>query len=229
MQSELEYFGLSMPLFLHAAFLLAAGAFLLRNILWLRILTIAANFCLIFGAYYAASGPMWPNIYYYLALISVNAIHAGWLIYELNLGHLTELEQKVYDAAFSMLDRVSVRKFLRAGQWLTLQPGDVMARDGLIADRIFVIVDGEAVVRVGDRTIAALGAGHFVGEISFLGDGPSSVDVNAGKELHCVAWERDALRRLVDRDGKLHSVMYAAIGADLSAKLAAHNLSVAEA
>jgi cyclic nucleotide-binding protein len=229
MPTELQIFGLSTPWYLDAAFVLAASAFLLRDILWLRSLTISANLFLIFGAYFNASGPMWANIYYYLALIAINALHAGWLIYEISLARLTGPESEVYDSAFAELDRVSVRKLLRAGEWLTLPAGDEMAWRGRVAERIFVIAEGEAAVRVGDRMVAALGAGHFVGEISFLSDGPSSADVSAETPLRCLAWRRDALRRLLERDGKLCAVMYAAFGADLSAKLAAHNVTLAEA
>lgn len=228
MATDMQIFGWSMPWFLDAAFLLTAAAFLLRDILWLRVLTVCANIFLIFSAYHAATGPMWPNIYYYLGLIGINGLHAAYVIYERRLTHLSAAEQRVYDSAFRSLDRAAVKKLLRTGEWLTLDQGAMLARAGQVAERVFMIVDGEAAVRHGNRTIAGLALGNFVGEISYLTDGPSSADVVAQGTTRCIAWNRHALRRLLGRDKDLHSVMYAAFGADLSAKLAAHNVRLSE-
>jgi hypothetical protein len=46
-------------LLIHAGYILTAAAFLLRDILWLRLLAIAANFCVGLAAYRAGMDPRW--------------------------------------------------------------------------------------------------------------------------------------------------------------------------
>ncbi len=213
--------------FLNAAFVLTAGAFLLRDILWLRTLTIMANFCLIYVAYHGAVGPLWPNIYYYVGLIMINGLHAAYLVYERTQTRLNEEEQRVRDSAFRALDPVAVKKLLRAGQWLSASTGEVLTREGEIAERVFLIAEGEASVKLKGKTLTKLTAGRFVGEISYLTDGPASATVIAAGPIRCVSWHRESLRRLLGRNKNLFSAMYAAFGTDLSAKLAADDVMLA--
>ena len=229
MGAEMAAIDWSAPWFLHAAFFLTAAAFLLRDILWLRALTICANIFLIYGAYSSLNGPMWPNIYYYLGLVSINALHGAYLLYERTLTRLSGLEQIAYDSVFRALDRVSVKKLLRAGEWLVLLPGEMLVHAGQPAERVYAVVDGTVTVKLMDKIVTSLAAGNFVGEISYLTDGPATADVVAEEPVRCVAWERELLHRLLDRNKDLHAVMYAAFGADLAAKLAAGTHTLAEA
>ena len=51
-------FGLT-EILIHAGYMLTAAAFLLRDILWLRLLAIAANLCVGLAAYRAGMDPHW--------------------------------------------------------------------------------------------------------------------------------------------------------------------------
>src|SRR3546814_13146164 len=90
---------------------------------------------------------------------------------------------------------------------------------------------GEASVRVGEQEVARLVAGRFVGEIGFLALRPATATAIATaadeqQACRCLAWKAAKLRHRLARDPAMKSVMYAALGADLAAKIADPNVKV---
>lgn len=66
------------------------------------------------------------------------------------------------------------------------QEGARVLRKDLRGSGLFVILDGEAVVRVGDEEITRFGPGEFFGEISLLTGEPPVADVEALTMLRCL-------------------------------------------
>lgn len=62
---------------------------------------------------------------------------------------------------------------------LTLEEGAVLAEEGRAPQQMFLIVEGEAVVRRNKRKIATVGAGDTVGELSLLDGGKQTATVTA--------------------------------------------------
>jgi CRP-like cAMP-binding protein len=63
--------------------------------------------------------------------------------------------------------------------------GQRILRKGLTGPNFYVILDGEAAVRIADETRAILGRGDFFGEISVLLGEPPTADVVALRPLRC--------------------------------------------
>ena len=53
-------------------------------------------------------------------------------------------------------------------------PGEVLTREGGYGREVFLIVEGTAEVRAGDRVIGSLGAGDVAGELAVLDAQPAS-------------------------------------------------------
>jgi CRP-like cAMP-binding protein len=68
-------------------------------------------------------------------------------------------------------------------EWFT--EGQRILRKGLSGPNFYVILDGEAAVRIGDETRAILGRGDFFGEVSVLLGEPPTADVVAMRPLRC--------------------------------------------
>jgi CRP/FNR family transcriptional regulator, cyclic AMP receptor protein len=64
--------------------------------------------------------------------------------------------------------------------------GETIVHQGLSGSGFFVIVDGEASVRVDGTERARLGRGEFFGEVSILLGVPSIADVTATRQLRCL-------------------------------------------
>lgn len=86
-------------------------------------------------------------------------------------------------------------------QTMTVEPGEVVVRQGGPADKFFIIVEGDVeVVREDDgeeRTINVLGAGDYFGEVAILRDSTRIATVRATARTTLLTMDRDALRSLV--------------------------------
>ena len=91
---------------IHAGFALTAFAFLVRDILWLRLLAILANACVGLAAYQAGAEPRWDIVAWAATFVAINAVHSAWLVYERHIIRLTEEEKPLTETAFQALDPV---------------------------------------------------------------------------------------------------------------------------
>lgn len=213
---------------IHAGFLLTACAFLVRQILWLRALALLANLSVVAAAYRSGAEAHWVVIAWATAFVLINAGHSAWLLYERHLTRLSDDERRLADTAFRSLDPVVVRRLLRRGTARTFAETDCVVRQGVPLDHLFVIVEGEAAVLLGGRIVARLKVGDFIGEISFLSADMATAMVVATTALRCLAWPADDLRQRLERQPDLRTIIHAAIGRDLAAKTAAHNLTLSQ-
>jgi hypothetical protein len=216
---------------IHVGFVATALAFLVRDILWLRLLATLSYslFCIV--AVTLADGPAWHLVLWYLTFITINLGHAAYLLYERNLVKLTAAERRVCDIAFPSLDPVPVKRLLGSGKWVDFAQSERLTRQGKISESLYLIAEGEASVRVGEQEVARLVAGRFVGEIGFLACRPATATAIATsadeqQACRCLAWKAEKLRHRLARDPAMKSVMYAALGADLAAKISDHNVKV---
>jgi hypothetical protein len=214
---------------IHVGFVSTALAFLVRDILWLRLLATLSYslFCIV--AVTLADGPAWHLVLWYLTFITINLGHAAYLLYERTLVKLTAAERRVRDIAFPSLDPVPVKRLLRSGKWIDFAQTECLTRQGKISEYLYLIAEGEASVRVGEQEVARLVAGRFVGEIGFLARRPATAIATSADEqqaCRCLAWKAEKLRHRLARDPAMKSVMYAALGADLAAKIADQNVKV---
>ncbi len=76
--------------------------------------------------------------------------------------------------------RLTVARHLETAE---LPAGQVVVTEGGPGDAFFVILDGEAVVAVGGRTVATLGEGEAFGELALLDGLPRSATVTATTDL----------------------------------------------
>ena len=216
-------------LLVHASYLLIAGAYLFRSILWLRVLAILSNLCILAVAYRAGMGPNWIIVAWAAAFVAINAGHSAWLLYERHFTRMTEREKRLFATAFRELDAVFVFKLLRLGSWKSFDEGSCLARRGQRLDRLLLIAEGEACVLLGEDVAARLSAGTFIGEIAFLQGEAATATVTATSRLTCLVWETAALEEAFRRRPELQQVFQAAVGRDLAGKIASHNLAVSGA
>ena len=216
-------------LLIHTGSVLTAMSFLLRDILWLRILAICANVMIGVAAYRYLPEPRWEAVAWSSIFASINVGHSIWLIYERHMQRFTEDEQRLFDTAFQALDKVQVRKLFRSGEWKTFDEGGILATQGAHSDYLVLICTGEADVRLGERVVRRLGCGKFVGEIGFVSRTPATATVVAAEPSRCLIWDVKHLRKLLARKAEIRNVFHAAIGQDLAEKLAAHNVNLSPA
>ena len=103
---------------------------------------------------------------------------------------------------FKPFDHTQQMELLKRFEGHDLEPGTVVIREGDVGQGLFVILLGEVEILRHDtsgreRTVAKLGAGEVFGEMSLLGDRPTTATVRTLSRTTIMFLGRDYFRRLV--------------------------------
>ena len=82
---------------------------------------------------------------------------------------------------------------------LDLPAGKVLTREGAVGREFFVLLEGSAEVRTGDRKRAVLGPGEFLGEIALVSSRPRTATVTAATPVHVLVIVDKEFRALLQR------------------------------
>jgi CRP-like cAMP-binding protein len=97
----------------------------------------------------------------------------------------------------SGLETPYILQLLEASRERRLTPGEFLFREGDRGRELVLIEEGEVAIESKGRTIASLGSGECVGELSVLDGLPRSADGRAAKPCRVIAIEQDAFRAVV--------------------------------
>ncbi|MGZ8422924.1 MAG: cyclic nucleotide-binding domain-containing protein [Nitrospira sp.] len=105
------------------------------------------------------------------------------------------------------LDAKQIEVLAQAARWESYLIGERVVRQGEPGEVLYVIVSGNADVRLEQgglsSTVTTLGSGQFFGEMSLLTGEPRSATVLAATELLLIAVGKDALMQVVQDDRRL--------------------------
>jgi CRP/FNR family transcriptional regulator, cyclic AMP receptor protein len=82
---------------------------------------------------------------------------------------------------------------------IDLPEGKTLMREGDRGREFFVLVEGEADVRKGDRKLSTLGAGDFFGEIALVSQRPRTATVTTASPVRALVVTDQSFRSLIDR------------------------------
>ena len=117
----------------NVAFLMAAAAFLLRDILHLRRVAMIAKLGLIYGA---AQHPAWvgaPHLYWYFAFLAINTVQSA-ILYERNLLRLSDEEQELRERVVVLASGVATVS-LNDVRVARISPGEFVGEIAFLAGR----------------------------------------------------------------------------------------------
>src|SRR5687767_13564222 len=87
---------------------------------------------------------------------------------------------------FADLTRPDLEAITHIFEEVMFSEGERILRQGFTGSGFYIIVDGEAEVRLGDNELAKLGRGDFFGEVSILLGEPPTADIVALGPLSCL-------------------------------------------
>ena len=207
-----------MIVLIHVANVLYLFSYLVKDILWLRLLTVVAGSVLL--AYYVLLPvPLWAAIGWNVVFLAINLRQIHVLLLERRPVRLTPDELRLHQLAFRSLSQREFAKLLRLAHWENVVADQRFVSKGQPLDRIMVIADGRACVQIAGAPGVELRPGCFVGEMSFLTGQTPNADVVATEPTRLVTWPQSELRTFLGRDAELRAIVQMAIGEDLVAKL----------
>ncbi len=203
---------------IHITFAIYLVAYLFRDILYLRIVTVIAVSVEILYFYFLPE-PLWPPIIWSLIFIAVNVYQVGVLVLERRPAVLSPSLQHLRQRLFPGLRPRELLKLADQGEWRALPAGARVLEEGAERGELLALVSGKVRVERGGEILAKLGPGHLLGEMSFLTGEALSATVIAESAVRVLAWEHEALNLFLDRHEHLRGSFQVAIGTDLVRKL----------
>ena len=192
------------------------AAYAVRDIFWLRLLTIVGGFATI--PYFLSNNTMSP-VYWTSTYIIINVVNLALLMYERRPVNLTSDQERLRMLLFRAFSQREFLRFVTPADWRAGMPEERIVAKDTTPDGLMAILEGEAIVKVEDKEITRLRMGQFVGEMSFITGQFASADVFVGDNLRYVYWSRDTLTQLFSRYPHYQNVLNAILGQDMASKL----------
>lgn len=89
-------------------------------------------------------------------------------------------------ALFADLPHAQVEAIAHRFEEAVFAQGERVLRTGLTGGALYLIIEGEAIIRVNGQELTRFGPGEFFGEIGVLIDEPPIADVEAATLLRCL-------------------------------------------
>ena len=193
-------------------------SYMLTSMVWLRVLAIIAAASTV-PYFYFQLEPLWSALFWQGCFLVVNLVNLLVLLFSMRATNFDEDEELAYAIKFSGLKPYEVRPIFKYAERQSLAAGHKLLEEGDENDSLFLVLAGECKVIKDGAEVAVLGPGHFVGELSFLGDHAVSADVIAAQDTKLMYWDKQGLAPLFKRQGLYESYFYSLCSHDVASKL----------
>ena len=188
----------------HLAFGLIAFSFLVKDILWLRLLSILASLFSVLYNFYIPAEPMWLAINWNIVFVLVNIYHIAVIIYEKRPIKMAPKDKELYETLFKDLSPVEYLKITKIANWKTFKSGETIIRQEHLVTDLVLIYNGTVDVVVGKKKVAELKDGQFVGEMSFLTEKSATATCIVKHDTECLMWKQPEFKDLLKRNPSLY-------------------------
>lgn len=208
-----------MNFWLHIGNVLYLFSYSVRDILWLRIITVVAIFSMMPYYYCCSENPLYEAIAWNGLFAVVNLVQIARLILERRPVFLGEDDLRLYNMVFRSLSPREFMKLLSTAKHRKAVEGELLLKQHEPVRELTLVSKGKALVELDGRPVAEVSPGQFVGEMGFLTDQNASASVIASIDLEYLAWAINDLRDLFEASPSLHVKVQGILGVDLVEKL----------
>ena len=206
---------LQFELLIHAANVLYLLAFMVRDILWLRLLTVVAAACLV-PYFYFQPIPLMTAIYWNLAFTALNLFWIARLFLERRPVKLSVDEQRLCELVFRTMTPREMMKILKLATWEDAAAGECFVERDKPLDRLMVIYSGKACVEVDGRNVTELQPGQFIGSISYVTDETAPANIISLEPTRYMSWPKAKLKDFMRKNPDLHTALQTTLAIDLT-------------
>lgn len=190
------------------------ASYTVRDILWLRVLTVAAATMLI--PYYAMQMvPLRLSIGWNVVFIIINCYWIVRLIIERRPVHFSPDEARLRVLSFPSLTPREARDLYAMGAWVDIPPHASLTVHDRNDHKFSVILRGDCDVLYHGAMISQLGEGQFVGGIDLEAEVVGDLDVVTRNATRVMCWPRRTLQAFIARRPDVALALERSIGFEL--------------
>ena len=203
----------------HLAFGLIAFSFLVKDILYLRLVSILASLFSVFYNWVIPVEPMWIPIGWNFVFVGLNLYHIAVLVYEKRPVKMNDKNSELYETLFKDMTPVEYLKVSKIAEWKTLKSGEIIIKQGMPVKDLHLIYNGTVDVAVDGFKVAELKDGQFVGEMSFLTEKPATATCKVEHNAECLVWNQKDFKDLLKRNPSLYFTIQSLLSEQVSNNL----------
>ena len=207
-----------MEYFIHVANVLYLFSYTMRDILWLRLLTVAAA-CFLIPYFYFRPDPLIPAIYWNVVFTLLNIFWICRLLLERRPVKLSDDEQQLCQIAFRTLTPREMKRILKLSSWNNAVLGECFVSKDEPLDKLILIYSGQANVEINGQKVGELHAGQFIGEMSYFTEDVAAANIVAAQDTRYVSWPKDKLKSFLDSNSDLRAAFQIILGSVLAKRL----------
>ena len=200
----------------HLAFGLIAFSFLVKDILWLRLVSVLASLFSIFYNWVIPIEPMWIAIGWNFIFILLNLYHIAVIIYEKRPVQMSPKHKELYETMFKGMTPVEFLKITKIADWVHFKSGEVITQQKHAVETLNLIYNGTVDVAVDGKKVAELKDGQFVGEMSFLTEKPATATCITKHDTELLVWKQEQFKELLKRNPSLYFTIQSLLSAQVS-------------
>tara|TARA_B100000214_G_C23966004_1_gene627736 strand:+ start:1628 stop:2284 length:657 start_codon:yes stop_codon:yes gene_type:complete len=200
----------------HLAFGLIAFSFLVKDILWLRLVSVLASLFSIFYNWVIPIEPMWIAIGWNFIFILLNLYHIAVIIYEKRPVQMSPKHKELYETMFKEMTPVEFLKITKIADWVHFKSGEVITQQKHAVETLNLIYNGTVDVAVDSKKVAELKDGQFVGEMSFLTEKPATATCITKHDTELLVWKQEQFKELLKRNPSLYFTIQSLLSAQVS-------------
>lgn len=189
-----------------------------RDIFWLRVLTVLAG-GLLLPYYYLQASPLWLPIGWNVFFIGINLFWITLLLSERRPVPFTDEERRLYDLAMPNLSEREAYKFLELARRDTIASGTELLTQGEPVKTLSLIVGGTVTVGLDGHEVDRLGEGSFLGSIAYLNNDAgfsAPVTVRATEGTTLLQWDFKTLDTILAANPHLRIGLEASLGLEIA-------------
>jgi len=191
----------------HLGYIFTFLALSIKDVLWLRVILASAQ--IILGIYQFIV-QRYDVVFWNMIFTVVNMYHILRIINERKPVKVPSEIKDIYDKIFFNLTTKEFMYYWNLGEYANGTNNNII-NSGEKQEHLFLILDGEAIVKQNSKKIASLSRGDFIAEISLLTNKPATADVFLDGNVKYVKWNQDKIRHFQTANigfwSKLHHVL----------------------
>lgn len=201
------------------AYLLTLLAYIIHDVLWLRVVLLGAHtgFLVLSLVHHHTPGLIWNPLF-----IAINAYHIARLAWGRRTIRFSSEMEYHYKMTFALLSRFDMVRFWTMGREETWHKQTVI-EEGKPPHLLIFILEGTLAICKGGKILARLGAGRFAAEMGYLTGAPASADIIAEGPMKARVWDYAVLDRIQHKDLDLFSRIQGILGKELARKVLDNN------
>ena len=203
----------------HLAFGLIAFSFLVKDILYLRFLSILASLFSVFYNFYIPVEPMWLPIGWNFVFVALNLYHIAVIIYEKRPVQMSPKHKELYETMFKDMTPVEFLKITKIADWTHFKSGEIITQQTHKVPDLNLIYNGTVDVAVDGKKVAELKDGQFIGEMSFLTEKPATATCIVKHDSEVLVWKQEQFKELLKRNPSLYFTIQSLLSAQVSSAL----------